>query len=180
VAEQEQLHHLRVGDRAHRIVATLLRRGVADDRSQRTIALTRCARSVFEEHPIEYRPREAFLDAITAAGVYLQRFRPLQPWLLIGNEVPSGRCRFDLVHERDGTGVVIDELKLGVSRSGETAVRDQISRYVDEGSKRWGARFRGVRLCAVHEPTRSRLYPPHRKRSLLITESDLAAELAIR
>ena len=176
----DELHQLMVGDRAHRIVGAFLRQDVVDDRPTRAIALTRCAHSVFDEHPVEYRTREAFVDAVTAAGVYLQRFRPLPPWQLVADEMPSGPCRFDLVYELDECGILIDELKLGIGRRGESEVRKQIDAYLDEGLRRWHGRFLGVRLCAVHEPTRSRLYVPDRKYSLPVTARDISAELSVR
>jgi hypothetical protein len=76
--------------------------------------------------------------------------------------------------------MLIDELKLGVGRSAETAVRDQIDRYVTAGSRRWGSSFMGLRLCAVHEPLQSRFYLPDRRRSLLLAEADLPHGLAVR
>ena len=54
--------------------------------------LTRCGRQVFTDHSVEYRPRESFLDAVTAAGVYLHRFRPIDGWSLMADEfVADGR-----------------------------------------------------------------------------------------
>lgn len=170
----------RVGSQAHRIVARALAAGLSTDRAQRALELTRHARSVFEEHPISYRTREAFLDAVTAAGVYLHRFRPLEPWCLIGSEAPVGTVRFDVVHELDRLGVLVDEIKLGVGRASEAAVRKQIESYLEHGLLEWGDQFIGVRLCAVHEPLQSRLYLPKRTRSVLFAESDTAKHLVMR
>lgn len=180
IRPSQHLHALTVGDRAHRIAARALHAGVPDSRSQRVLELSRHARSVFDERPVEYRSREALVTATTAAGVYLHRFRPLLPWRLLASELPIDGCRFDLVHELDGDLVLVDELKLGVGRADEAAVRKQIDRYVELGSAEWGSRFVGVRLCAIHEPTQSRLYAPDRQRSVLLTDSDLDAGVMVR
>lgn len=173
-------HQLEVGDRAHRIVAAALRTGQLQTRSASAITLTRCGRQVFSDNPVEYRSRESFLDAVTAAGVYLHRFRPTGDWSLMAEEFVAGNSRFDLVHcDQKGT-TLIDELKLGVSRTGEAVVREQIDRYLETGSRLWGSSFVGVRLCAVHEPLQSRLYLPNRKRSVLLTDAGLAEGLSVR
>lgn len=173
-------HQLVVGDRAHRIVATAMRCEPPTTRAAAAIVLTRCGRQVFAEHPVEYRSRESMLDAVTAAGVYLHRFRPTERWHLVADEFAVNGARFDLVHRSNEGAVLIDELKLGVGRGGETAVRDQIDRYLDAGHRMWGSTFIGVRLCAVHEPLQSRLYFPDRRRSVLLTDTDVSEELAVR
>jgi len=173
-------HQLTVGDRAHRIVAAALRTEQPTTRANSALALTRCGRKVFADHPVDYRSRESFLDAVTAAGVYLNRFRPNTGWSLVADEFVAEGSRFDLVHRNDDGKILIDEIKLGVGRAGETAVREQIDRYVDTGYQLWGSSFVGVRLCAVHEPLQSRLHLPDRRRSVLLTEADLADGLAIR
>ncbi len=180
MADSANTHQLIVGDRAHRIVAAVVRQQPQHGRSAHAINLARCGRAVFDDHPVEYRTRESFLDAVTAAGVYLHRFRPGPDWTLIPDELVDGRNRFDLVHQHRDGGMLIDELKLGVGRSAETAVRDQIDRYVTAGSRRWGSSFMGLRLCAVHEPLQSRFYLPDRRRSLLLAEADLPHGLAVR
>lgn len=173
-------HQLVVGDRAHRIVAAALRSEQPPTRSASAITLARCGRQVFADHPVEYRTRESLLDAVTAAGVYLHRFRPTANWSLLGDEFAVPGSRFDLVHRNQAGAVLIDELKLGVGRTAETAVREQIDRYLAEGRRLWGSSFVGVRLCAVHEPLQSRLYLPDRRRSVLLTEADLEEGLAVR
>jgi hypothetical protein len=80
----------------------------------------------------------------------------------------------------DAGAVLVDELKLGVGRGGETAVREQIDRYLDAGRRMWGSSFIGVRLCAVHEPLQSRLYLPDRRRSVLLTDADVIEGLAVQ
>jgi hypothetical protein len=167
-----QVHALRVGDRAHRIVGAVLQEGPAPLRSMRTLALTRAASDVFRQYPVEHRTREAYFDAVTAAGVYLHRFRPPSSWCLVDTEMQVSGCRLDIVHRCDGIGVLIDELKLGVGRHGETLVQDQIKRYLAAGQELWGAEFIGVRLCAVHEPTQSRLYSNDVTKPQLVSESD--------
>lgn len=173
-------HQLVVGDRAHRIVAAALRTEQPPTRSGNAIMLTRCGRQVFADYPVEYRGRESFLDAITAAGVYLHRFRPPAGWSLMADEFVADGSRFDLVHRNEAGATLIDELKLGVGRTGETSVREQIDRYLKTGSRLWGSSFVGVRLCAVHEPLQSRLYLPDRRRSILLTDTDLSEGLAVR
>ena len=173
-------HHLIIGNRAHRIVGEVLHEGPPDGRADFALHLTRCARTVFNDHPVTYRPRETFVDAVTAAGVYLRRFRPSAPWSLIGTEVQHGDCRFDMAFERPEVGVVIDELKLGVSRAGETQVAEQVHRYLEAGKDRWGETFLGVRLCTVHAPAESRFYRADRKRAIALSSSDLGPELAVR
>lgn len=176
----EQTHALTVGDRAHRVIARALDAGVPDSRSQLVLELTRYAREVFAEHPVEYRSREALVTATTAAGAYLHRFRPLSPWKMVGTELQVASCRFDVVHQHRGAGVLIDEIKLGNGRSDEAAVQEQIERYLEHGRSKWGSLFRGVRLCSVHEPMRSRLYLPNGRESLLLLESGLDAGVMVR
>lgn len=173
-------HQLVVGDRAHRIVAAALRCEQPASRASTAILLTRCGRQVFAEHPVDYRTRESMLDAVTAAGVYLHRFRPADGWRVVADEFAVDGARFDLVHRHAEGAVLVDELKLGVGRGGETAVRDQIDRYLDAGHRMWGSSFIGVRLCAVHEPLQSRLYLPDRRRSVLLTDADVSEGLAVR
>ena len=179
MATERQPHQMVVGDRAHRIIAATLVEGIQPERRARTLQVIRHGRTIFQEHPIDYRPREALVDAVTAAGVYLSRFLPRPPWKLAGVEVCSGRSRLDIVHRRGRAGYLIDEVKLGVGRYGESAVQKQIDRYLEVGQGRWGAEFLGVRLCTVHEPFQSRLHSPDGT-NLLLAESDLSEELWVR
>jgi len=180
MSEQPQSHHLRVGDRAHRIVASVLNDELGEGRSTRALAITRAARAVFDEHPIEYRPREAFFDAVTAAGVYLNRFAPQSPWRLLGTEVVLGSSRLDVAYELEGYGVLIDELKLGVGRRDEAEVVKQIGRYLEIGKKTWKANFRGVRLCTVHEPMESRFYRSLKESPLRAFDAEMSRKLPLR
>lgn len=176
----EDRHSLVVGDRAHRIVGQLVTIGVPPERAARTIALARTAQVIFHDYPVAYRPREALFQAVTAAGVYLSRFHPrTQDWSLLGVELVSGSSRFDLVYE-SRHGVLIDELKLGQGRSGESLVREQIDKYVKRGSEMWGERFLGVRMCSVHEPARARFFPQKSRRSSLLASCDLRVLPEIR
>ncbi len=179
MSSKQQTHQMTVGDRAHRIVAATLIEGVESERHARTLQVIRHARAIFAEHPINYRSREALVDAVTAAGVYLSRFLPGPSWKMTGVEVHSGRFRLDIVYKLGRTGYLIDELKLGVGRSGESAVQKQIDRYMKVGKDRWGAEFLGVRLCAVHEPYQSRLHSPDGTIELL-AKSELSEELWVR
>lgn len=179
-ASEHQVHALQVGDRAHRIVGAVLRRTSESSRSQRTLALTQVASEVFRTYPVEYRTRATYFDAITAAGVYLHRFRPSLPWRLVATEMQVSSSRLDIVHSHDDVGVVIDELKLGVGRHGENLVQDQIKRYLKIGQELWGSDFIGVRLCAVHEPASSRLYSTGKGAPQLLTESDVRDLLGVQ
>ena len=171
-----ELHRLAVGALAQGIVAEVL----GDPSSSVSpLKITRAAATVLARRPISYRPQESLLDAVTAAGVYLRRFCPTDSWTFVGAEYTSHACKFDLVWEHPDHGVLIDELKLGIGRGGEIATRAQIDRYLAEGALLW-SEFVGVRLCAVHEPGRSRLYEPRSSRSALVSEVDLARELAAR
>jgi hypothetical protein len=173
-------HALVVGDRAHRIAAAVTRLDLPEDRVAVSVALAKCAADVFRAHPIVKRSREAVVDAATAAGVYFHRFRPLDDWVLVGTEMVVERHRLDLVFASPTHGVVVDELKLGVGRAHEATVRTQIDSYLDLGCQRWGTRFLGVRLCAVHEPMASRFYMPGHKRSALLTDECVAESLRVR
>ena len=133
--KDRQGHYMRVGDRAHEVIAVALRSNLPSSRGQRAFTLARIAREVFMEHPVQYRPREAFLDAVTAAGVYLNRFRPESPARFLGAEVPLDRGRADVIHELASGRVLIDEVKLGMERHLEPTVRAQITRYLDRGSE---------------------------------------------
>ena len=168
-----------VGDRAHKIAAAISRGKMPADRALRARALTEAGSEIFSRFPVEYRPRESLFQAVTAAGVYLSRFRPDAPWTFLGSEIRSGSCIFDLAFQSEA-GVLVDELKLGVGRGQEARVREQIDRYLLEGKNLWGNRFIGVRLCPVDEPRASRLYSPNSKRSHLVTESSVAKSLEIR
>jgi hypothetical protein len=175
----DHVHHMMVGARAHTVVAAVLRDGPYKSRYELSVAITTAARSAFRSGNVQ-RPREAFFDVITAAGVYLHRFQPADPWKLVGTELKAEGCRFDLVFKHPVHGVLIDELKLGVSRRSDAAVREQIDKYVHVGSKVYGACFVGVRLCQVHQPMESRLFSPKSQRSTLICESLLSDSLAVR
>ncbi len=179
MSSQHQIHQMTVGDRAHRIVTNILNEGVEQERRTRTLQVSRHARTVFRDHPVSYRPREALFDAVTAAGVYLHRFLLPTPWKVNGVEVQSGRSRLDIVYNKIGTGFLIDEMKLGIGRYGESAVREQVDRYLELGQDTWGLSFLGVRLCAVHEPRQSRHHSPDGT-SQLLTKSALAEELCVR
>ena len=168
-----------VGDRAHKIAAALSKTTMPADRALRARTLTEAGSEIFSRFPVEYRPRESLFQAVTAAGVYLSRFRPEAPWTFLGSEVRSGNCIFDLVFQ-SAAGVLVDELKLGKGRAHDANVREQINRYLIEGKHLWGNRFIGVRLCPVNEPRASRLYLANSKRSLLVTESNIAQNLEIR
>ena len=168
-------HRLEVGRRAQALIARMVRQELGSGPSE----VARVASLVFTESPIVYRPREALLEAVTAAGVYLNRLRPPDDWTFAGSEVPHGTCRFDLVWAHARHGRLIDEIKLGIGRGGELAVRSQIDRYLEVGSDVWPDLV-GVRLCAVHEPAASRLYVPRQRRSTLVSTSDLASELKPR
>ena len=178
--DPEDRHSLVVGDRAHRIVGQLVSGGVPPERAARTIALARTAQSIFQEYPVTYRPRETLFQAVTAAGVYLSRFHPrTRDWSLLGVELVSGSSRFDLVYE-SRHGVLIDELKLGQGRTGESLVRAQIDKYVRRGTEMWGDHFLGVRMCSVHEPSRARFFPQTSRRSSLLATCDLPVLPEIR
>jgi hypothetical protein len=168
-----------VGDRAHRIAGIVASLDLPADRVQRALRLTQVGREVFTAHPVIYRPREALMQSVTAAGVYINRFKPETPWVLIGREYEVNGSRFDLVYESD-SGVLIDEIKLGIGRTSEVRVRSQIDRYVQLGIKEWGHRFIGVRVCSVHEPARSRLLTPSTKHSSLVSMTELAESLKVR
>ena len=175
-----QIHALKVGDRTHRIVAELLTRGIPLVHSLRTAAIVRCASEVFKAYPVTYRPRESYFEAVSAAGVYLNRFRPLAPWSVFAIEKQVGTRRLDVAYRSLGTGYLIDEIKLGVGRYGEDAVQQQISAYLEAGTELWGAEFIGVRLCAIHEPSQTRLYLPGSSSPSPIAESAFAKELNVR
>lgn len=173
-------HRLRVGDRAHRTVGEVLRRGLPEQRHDRVLLIVKSARDVLAAHPVDYRPRETLFDVTTAAGVYISRFLPEEPWEFLGAEVRCGNCRFDLVFEHPRYGVLIDELKIGRTRVDDVAVHDQLMRYLAAGTDQWHDRFAGVRLCAVYEPAESRLFEPTRNRSRRVSDSELAPQLAVR
>lgn len=168
-----------VGDRAHRIAAALAGQDWSQERSIRAIALTNSARAIFERYPVQYRPRESIFQAVTAAGVYLNRFKPEKPWIFLGSEIASGGCRFDLAFQSE-QGILIDELKLGVGRVQHAEIKNQIDRYLLEGQRLWRHEFLGVRLCFVNEPAASRFYSPASKRSALVNLTNLADILEIR
>lgn len=171
---------MRVGDRAHEVIAVALRSDLPNSRGQRALTLARIAREVFMEHPVKYRPREAFLDAVTAAGVYLHRFRPESPARFLGAEVPLDRGRADVVHELASGRVLIDEVKLGMERHLDQTVRSQITRYLDRGSELWGSRFFGVRLCSVHQPAHSIIYTVQDRKGNLVGDIELQGEVRVR
>lgn len=173
------MQRLQVGDRAHRIVAAVLEAGEWRGRDGSPLQVAIQARRVFAARPIAYRSRAALVDSVTAASVYLHRLRPPAPWLFVAAERSYGDARFDVVWEHEAHGVLIDELKLGIGRAGEVAVRSQIDRQLSSATGIW-PNLVGVRLCAVHEPAASRLYLPGRRRSVLVCESRLADELAPR
>lgn len=159
-------HSVVVGERTHRAIAEVLRIGFPAERSRAASLVVRTAHAVLGAAPVEHRPRETLVEVATSAGVYLRRFVPQAPWTFEGAEVVSGRSRFDIVYHHPRHGYLVDEVKLGRTRIGETAVREQVERYLAEGRRRWGSSFAGVRLCALNEPLTSRFYLPSRGRSV--------------
>jgi hypothetical protein len=168
-----------VGDRAHRIVGILAGQELPEDFTRRAVLLVETAHSVLKDFPVRRNRREALAQAVTAAGVYLNRFLPSYEWQMIGSEFKVENSRFALVFSRNNK-VVIDEIKLGVGRGGEIRVRKQIDRYVELGSKKWGDKFIGVRMCSIHEAAKSRLYTPASHRSEIFETTHLFAGLEIR
>lgn len=161
-----------VGDRAHRIVGRILGTGpLPADRIARATALLAAGRDVLAEHPAHFRERAVLSQAVGAAAAYLHWFAPEPPWTVLGAEVPAGGGFIDLVFTHlDGT-VVADEMKFGLSRTTESALRPQVDRYLEAGAAEWGSAFVGVRLCAVGAPRTSRFYPVGKKRSLLLADT---------
>lgn len=170
-------HFLVVGDRTHRTIAEVLQVGFPANRTQASSLLVRTGRALLERVPVEYRPRETLVEVVTSAGVYLRRFVPAAPWTFVAAEVASGHSRFDLVHHHPRHGYLVDEVKLGRTRVGEVAVRQQVDRYLLEGRRRWGSSFAGVRLCSLNEPASSRFYLPSRGRSVRL--ADVAARYGL-
>lgn len=70
--------------------------------------VARVAGQVFTESPVAYRSREALVEAVTAAGIYLNRFRPLDGWAIVDTELQNGPCRFDVVWHHARHGHLID------------------------------------------------------------------------
>jgi hypothetical protein len=161
-----------VGDRAHRIVGRVLNAGpLPTDRIARASVLLAAGRDTLAEHPAHFRERAVLSQAVGSAAAYLHWFAPEPPWALLGAEVPAGGGSIDLVFTHPDGTVVADEMKFGLSRATETALRPQVDRYLEAGATEWGAAFAGVRLCAVGAPRTSRFYPVGKKRSLLLAET---------
>lgn len=161
-----------VGDRAHRIVGRILGTGpLPADRIARATALLAAGRDVLAEHPAHFRQRAVLSQAVGSAAAYLHWFAPEPPWTILGAEVPAAGGFIDLVFTHPDGTVVADEMKFGLSRATETALRPQVDRYLEAGAAEWGAAFAGVRLCAVGAPRTSRFYPVGKKRSLLLAET---------
>lgn len=150
-----------VGDRAHQIVGRLLERGVDDtgDPLTFTRAVLEEASTVFLEHPVMSRGAAAKVQAACAAAVYMRRLAPHPPWIFIGREIRVRGARLDLAFRHSQTGqVLIDELKCGIARDEDGALRPQIDRELTGAEERWGPSLAGVRLCAVAAPRLSRFY----------------------
>jgi len=154
----------RVGQCAHRAIALTLQAGAHPDRLERTQQIIEISRAVLAKSPIPVRTREALANVVSATGIYLHRFALPEPWTFVGSEIVLGDCRIDLAWECDNN-VLVDEIKLGIGRPNQAAVADQIRRYQSAATKHWGSAFLGVRLCAIDEPMRSRIYPKNSQRS---------------
>lgn len=169
-------HAVLVGERSHRIARGLA--GVCDGvKPVSPSVLLAYARDVLREHPARGRPRETFVECVTAAGVYLNRFRPVG-WSLVDEF--DDRRTFDLVYRHpDSGGVVIDELKLGGSGI-DVTVRAQVDRYVESGRRQWGDRFCGVRVCLLHVPLHSRFCSPDQAELIALSDPAVPVGLGIR
>ncbi len=171
---------LQVGDRAHRVIARVLTAGLSHDRDTRTLDVVTTAADVMRGHPVSgNRQRAAVFEVATAAACYLHRFVLPEPWRFHDAEMSVVNGRVDVVWANTVTGEkLIDEVKSTVGRAGESALRDQIDRYVAAGVAMWGDAFVGVRVCAVSQPRRSRLHTPDRTYSVLLSKTSLAGSVA--
>lgn len=171
---------LQVGDRTHRVIARVLAAGLSPDRDARTLDVVTTAAEVLRRHPVSSkRQRAAVFEVATAAACYLHRFVLPEPWTFHDAEMSVVNGRVDVVWANAATGEkLIDEIKSTVGRAGESALRDQIDRYVTAGVAMWGDTFVGVRLCAVSQPRRSRLHTPDRTYSVLLSRTSLAGSVA--
>jgi len=80
---------------------------------------------------------------------YVHSFHPAPPVRLLAVELAAAHTRFDLVWESD-SGVWVDEIKTsGVPHLAQLCLQ------VCAGDLRWGERFLGVRLVALHRPADS-------------------------
>jgi hypothetical protein len=165
----EERRQMLIGANAHLIIATVLRQGPKPGPLARTLQVTEVGRNVFHKHVVGYRSREAMTEAVTASGVYFERFAFKAPWDFVKAEYTVGNCRFDVVWENEGA-FLIDEIKLGRGRNGQVMLADQIARYDEAGRSHWGDAFLGIRLCAVSEPGRSRFYKAGSSRSVELSE----------
>lgn len=156
-----------IGRCAHTVIATVLAEGLEAERGCRVQQILRVTREVLADYPIKARVRAVLMECSTASATYLARFALPQGWYFLDSEIPleGGRADIAYAHESDGR-VLLDEIKTGRGRHGEARLRTQIDRYVLAGRERWGSRFVGVRLCAVSQPSRTRLFLPDRARSI--------------
>jgi hypothetical protein len=90
------------------------------------------------------------LAAVTAAGVYLTRWRPVSA-TLSAVEFPLGRRVADLVWELSDGTVVVDELKTGLAVPGLRDTRQCVDMCA-AGVAVWGGCFGGVRLIYTSRP----------------------------
>jgi hypothetical protein len=78
---------------------------------------------------------------------YAWRFDPRPRAVLLGCELRTPSARFDLVWQ-SGDRIWADELKTSL-RPDAVALRAQLRRELAAGKRRWGDRFRGVRLVPL-------------------------------
>jgi hypothetical protein len=133
------LSALTTGEIVHRTLATCL-----PSPSEQLVCSAAFAQCALDSRSPALRNRVTIL-----ALRYVRSFHPAHPARLLAVELAAGPTRFDLVWE-DDSGVWVDEIKTaGVARLA------QLRRQVAAGDLRWGDRFVGVRLVALHRPADS-------------------------
>lgn len=94
------------------------------------------------------------MRVITAAGQYLQRYRPGGEVEFLGTEVPVRDGIVDIAWRHPQVGVFFDELKTN-RRYHECltpAAQEQLERYARSGAAEYGHRFYGVRYIPLLNP----------------------------
>lgn len=162
-ADPDERFDILVGDRAHRTIGHVLAGApLPESRAAFAMRVLDATREVIDAHPAATdRKRALLIGTSTYASAYLRRFKPNPPWLFVGSEVTVATGRVDLVFQNEQTAeFIVDEIKAGASRAGQTTAREQVLRYIAGGVEAWGSFFIGVRLLWLASPHSSQFYGP--------------------
>lgn len=145
-----------IGRRAHALVAGFCREGIHPEPTQVWVATAK----LFKAAPVSLNHGARQRAACAVSSYFLRFHRPT--WQFVGAELALGAGRIDLVWRAAEAGYVIDELKTGslCEVVDDPRTIEQVARYNQAATERWGPDFAGVRLLPLTSPGRATFCAP--------------------